>query len=292
MSAKAAVLRGLFRAYPFQKGRYRLMMLFEKCLDRRGTALADFEDYGRLSLDLASPGLERTFFYFMPERYEHETQEYIRKVVEPGMRVMDVGAHHGLFTVLLASRVGKEGRVYSFEPEEGNFSKLKRNIELNGLTQVTAERLALSDFCGSTQLVLTAADTGHFLGQVSGQAPVNGGQRQEVPVTTLDAFVEERGIGRIDLIKIDAEASEHLILKGAVRTLSDGKAPRIVCETHSSHRSGAVGQDRVRALFYAQGYRSYVLNSKLSGRDYLSELLPGQAVTGLQNVLYVKEPLT
>jgi FkbM family methyltransferase len=39
------------------------------------------------------------------------------KFIKPGMRVVDIGAHIGYYTILFSILVGKEGKVYDFEPE-------------------------------------------------------------------------------------------------------------------------------------------------------------------------------
>ena len=49
----------------------------------------------------------------------------------------------------------------------------------------------------------------------------------EVEVVSIDTFVEEKGIKKVDFIKIDAEGFELDVLKGADRTLSTSK-PKMV----------------------------------------------------------------
>ena len=107
-----------------------------------------------------------------------------------------------------------------------------------------------------------------------------------IQTVTLDDFVAEKQIKNIDLIKMDAERSEDLILKGAHKTLSSGIVPRIICEIPSSAKP-LLG-DKVRNIFYSYGYRSYILNTMLSRKKYLSELKRDEPVVGLQNLLFKK----
>src|SRR5437867_11525186 len=53
---------------------------------------------------------------YAAENYEPAVFDYLKHQVQPGMVVFDVGAHVGLFTVLLARWVGPSGRVFAFEP--------------------------------------------------------------------------------------------------------------------------------------------------------------------------------
>ena len=263
------------------------MMFCHKWRGHEKEVIDDFCGSRLLSLDLADDGLQSSFYYFLPEYYEFETQRYIREYLKPGMAAFDVGAHHGLLTILMADCVGKEGEVYSFEPERKNFMSLKQNIELNNFTWVHPMQFALSNKNGEGELI--SFDAGSTL--VSVQADISQfseASRESVQMITLDDFVEREKISRIDLIKIDAEGGEHLILEGAKRCFSTGVITQVICEIHSSHKTHAVGHDKIRKIFYDYGYKSYVLNPTLAKKEYLSELSPSESVMGLQNLLFRK----
>ena len=59
--------------------------------------------------------------------YEKETTELFKKIIKPGMTVIDIGAHIGYFTRLFSKLVGEKGKVFAFEADPINFSFLKRN---------------------------------------------------------------------------------------------------------------------------------------------------------------------
>lgn len=277
--------------YPFQKGRFRIMMFLEKMLERKEQLIFDLFGKYKFSLNLNHHDLESSFYYFIPERYEHETQRYIKEAVHENMLAIDIGAHLGLFTILLADRVGPNGKVYSFEPGSNNYERLKLNLELNQLFQALPIHMALSRVTAQTHLILNErSNAGHFLEEINTRHKAFQNQlAEEIQTITLDEFVEEQRIKKIDLIKIDAERSEDLILEGAKKTLSSGVANRIVCEIPSSAKViMGQDQDRVRKIFYSYGYQSYILNTRLSRKKYLSELTPDEPVVGLQNLLFKK----
>ena len=60
----------------------------------------------------------------------------LRRLVRPGMLVLDVGANVGLYSLLLARLVGERGCVYSFEPEPHLCATLRENCGSNGITNV------------------------------------------------------------------------------------------------------------------------------------------------------------
>ena len=220
-SVKNLLLRHIAHSYPYSKGRYRLMMLCERFLERREEIVSNLYGKYRFALDLGERGLQSSFYFFIPEYYEFETQKYINETVRPGSLTVDIGAHIGLLTILLADKVGPNGRVFCFEPESKNFQRLRRNVEINGLYWVKPIQMALADKGGGeTVLSLSISDSsGHALSQTLSDESVSfDSSYQKVKTASLDCFVEEEKIPKIDLLKIDAEKSEVLILEGGGET--------------------------------------------------------------------------
>lgn len=261
------------------------MKLAEKYLRKTEMRVNLFGRY-HFSLDLNRGDLESSFFYFLPELYEPETQRYIRDHIKPGMTGMDIGAHVGFFSLLMADRVTASGKVYSFEPEEKNFKRLSLNLESNHFAWAEPYHAALAEKSGSEKLFLHATNTGNFL--ASALAPpvqTDLTQFQDVNVTSLDDFIDEHQLEKIDLMKIDAEGSESGILAGAHKTFSSGIVSRVICEVQ---KPPAGGLDPVRYFFYSFGYRSFFLNPKISGSPYMTEFKAGDPVRGRQNVVFEK----
>ncbi|OQA26821.1 MAG: 31-O-demethyl-FK506 methyltransferase FkbM [Chloroflexi bacterium ADurb.Bin344] len=280
-SLRNRFLRGLCRAWPITRGKWRLMTEAEKLL-KPETGTIELFGHSRFYLDLNRKGLESSFYFFYPERYEYETQTYLSTHVRKGMTVFDIGAHIGFFTLLLAQLVAEEGRVFSFEPESVNFSLLMKNIETNGLRQVTAFPHAVSNRRGTATLTLDSTSSGHSLTR-------SGGDRlktQNIETVCLDDFCSDHGIETVDLIKIDAEEHEDKVLEGAKVLLSKHRIKEIICEIHSTDGDSAETSAKARNILYDHGYKSYVLNSVLSKKEFLSELTPSEKVSGLQNILF------
>ena len=76
----------------------------------------------------------------------------LQELIQPGWTAIDVGANIGYFTLLMANRVGPQGKVIAFEPINENFRILQENIALNGHLNVIAENLALMNRNGSIEL--------------------------------------------------------------------------------------------------------------------------------------------
>jgi FkbM family methyltransferase len=155
--------------------------------------------------------------------YEHAEQSFCAGYVKPGMTVFDVGASHGFYTLLFAKLAGPEA-VHAFEPEEGNFARLRVNLELNGFEEVRAARLAAVDAPREVELNVFPPELygWHTLGtpamEVDGQ-PAEPVARQRVTGVTLDDYCAEHGIERIDFLKLDVEGAELEVLQGCARLL-------------------------------------------------------------------------
>ena len=67
---------------------------------------------------------------FLKPDYENKMYETFNHFLKPGMSVVDLGAHIGLFTIIAAQKVGGRGKVYSFEPMPRCFELLQKNVNL------------------------------------------------------------------------------------------------------------------------------------------------------------------
>src|SRR5262245_20422896 len=68
--------------------------------------------------------------------YEPFETEWVLSMCRPGDTVFDIGAHIGYYTLLLARRVGKTGRVVAFEPDSTNYNTLAENVALSGYRHI------------------------------------------------------------------------------------------------------------------------------------------------------------
>lgn len=139
----------------------------------------------------------------------------LRKVVKPGMTVVDVGANIGYYTLLTSQLVGKEGKIIAFEPETLNFALLERSVRENMRESISLHRVALSDRKGVVKLYRADDHNpgGHSIGTDRGHG------FDEVNSTTMDDFWEDMGRPRIDLIKVHVAGDDPLVLKGSEKVL-------------------------------------------------------------------------
>jgi FkbM family methyltransferase len=147
--------------------------------------------------------------------------------VGKGDTVLDVGAFKGDTAVCFADRVGPAGRVYSFEPVGANYAALVRNVRQNGLDAVVHP---VNKGCGSScgRVRIATAPQGSPWAFFSPERGV-----EEIEVTTIDAFVAETGLARVDFIKFDVEGVERDVLEGACRTIATRRPKLAVSLYHN-----------------------------------------------------------
>jgi tRNA A58 N-methylase Trm61 len=91
--------------------------------------------------------------YFRGEA-EPAVQETLAKRLGPGMVSYDLGANIGLFSLLAVRIVGESDHVFSFEPEPAVAERLRRNVERNGLSNVTVVEAGLWSYSGKVNFVV------------------------------------------------------------------------------------------------------------------------------------------
>jgi FkbM family methyltransferase len=171
---------------------------------------------------LMSTRFGRGLFLAAYERYkgiwDADHLEALGKLVRPGSTVIDVGANVGFYTRRFAEWVRPGGEVIAIEPEEVNFSTLKRVIARRGLMNVRGIQAAASESAGSLFL---QKNPFHPADHRVAEAGV------KVSAVTIDDVLRERRRDgdiapcHVSLIKIDVQGAEERVLRGAMRTLRE-----------------------------------------------------------------------
>ena len=207
--------------------------------------------------------------------YDRTLHDFIERRVRPGSVCMDVGANLGEVTLHLATRVGRAGRVYAFEPVAAVHERLNGNVERNGAGDVVETfRVALSDRTGTGTIRHAGplADNQGVGSLVTAHAGLTGSQ--EVPLLTLDEFVERHDIRRLDFMKIDIQGAEPLLLEGGRRTFAT-LAPDLLIEVAPQELRNAGRDSRDLCVMLEDlGYRLHRLNGRGIGSPIDARTVP------------------
>lgn len=164
------------------------------------------------------PGHDRFFVPYVQQcgQWEPAESQILLRGLRPGMRVIDVGAHVGYFSVLCALRVRPGGTVHAFEPAPAHLRLLRANLLLNDCSEVEVHALALSDRSEQRPLHLCMENPGdHRLQAIAGRETVL------VEAATLDDVL---GNAHVDFMKVDTQGWEAHVLLGMAACIARNRA--------------------------------------------------------------------
>ena len=184
----------------------------------------------------------------------------MQRYLKPGMVVMDTGTHHGLYSLLAAKCVGSSGCVRSFEPSPRERKYLKQNLVINHCHNVTVESIALGSSGGRSQLFVVEGDKDSCNSLRPPSEPVTS-QKVPVEIQSLDEYLMNQGIEKVDFIKLDVEGGELEVLRGASRLLRSADKPVILVEAEDIRTApwGYRAEEIIRHLD-GFGFRWYSLS--------------------------------
>jgi FkbM family methyltransferase len=220
-------------------------------------------------LDL-SQGID--FAIYLAGIFERNTAVALRRLVEPGALVLDIGANIGAHTLRLAKLVGPNGRVLAFEPTDFAFNKLRRNLELNPTLASRVEAF---------HCFLTASDGGAVPSAIYSSWPLavepdlhakhlgREMQTRSAQARSVDSVVFDGADRKVQLVKLDVDGFECDVLSGATAMIQTMRpifmmelAPYLLEERGSS-------LDQLLSCFIPNGYSFY--------NEKTEERLPSQA---------------
>lgn len=174
--------------------------------------------------------------------------------VKKSLLVIDVGAHIGTFSIPLSHYLGRQGKIYAFEPNTKNFQLLKKNLLTNQIENVTAVNKAVSNISGRTKFSISDnSQTGKL---TTSKKPT---QSKYITVESirLDDFFSQKQIQKISLIKIDVEGAEYKVIEGMRKILQVSKTKLLIeyCPQHL--KDYAIAPEQILNLLERYGFEFY-----------------------------------
>ena len=149
-----------------------------------------------------------------------------------GDTALDIGAHYGVYSILMAALCGQTGLVVAFEPDPYAREVLVKNINLNpSIKRPLIEACACSDSAGEATLFSRGGNSQSSLVRSAVEfSPTHKSEQFRVPLVTLDSYLLRHDLPEPRWVKVDAEGAEIRILKGAQKLLRGNAG--ILCELH------------------------------------------------------------
>ncbi|MGC8650941.1 MAG: FkbM family methyltransferase, partial [Hydrogenobaculum sp.] len=191
--------------------------------------------------------------YTSPTHEEDYSYKEINFDVEDGDIVFDCGANSSkdsyINCLYFAKKAGKNGKVYAFEPIPRIYNELLEDIK--GYDNIIAVNKGVSD----------KKQKAYFEDLGGGGSRIASNGAIEVELTTIDDFVKEQGIEKVDFIKMDIEGAELDALKGAVNTIKTFKPKLVICVYHKPEHLYEIPQF-IKSII--PEYKIWLLNNEIS----------------------------
>lgn len=185
--------------------------------------------------------------------------------------VLDIGANMGQYACRL-NRITKNGKgqVYSFEPVTANFNALKEMKNILNMKNVSINQLGISNVIEDAVINIPMFNNGLIVGTRATLLNIDEikHRTEMIRVTTIDKFVSENKIKKIDFIKCDTEGNEINVLEGGKKTITKN-LPILSFEMSYDD----LGFDWLLNLGYELFYHDEEINKLRKINDYQSENL-------------------
>jgi FkbM family methyltransferase len=158
-------------------------------------------------------------------QYERLDARYLSSQVRPTDVCVDVGANTGFYTMMMAA-ASPLGSVHAFEPDPLNWHLLCAGVAINAFSNVRPNNVAVGRVAGTASFSIST-DGAYSSLIPTGRKPE--ARTANVPVESLDGYLERTGTTGVDIMKVDVEGAEKLVVEGArgLLTAAD-RRPRVV----------------------------------------------------------------
>jgi FkbM family methyltransferase len=161
--------------------------------------------------------------------WDRKLIEFANSLLNEGDTFFDIGSNTGSFSFL---NHNKNLKIHCFEPYSVVFDLLQETVDLNEFKGThTLNQFGMSSHKSQVELKIPKYDgTG---GSTISERPLRFDEyiTENINLNTIDDYVRENDIEKVDLIKIDTEGHELFVLQGGIETLKKFK-PKVIMEHH------------------------------------------------------------
>ncbi|MFO0322354.1 MAG: FkbM family methyltransferase [Bacteroidota bacterium] len=196
--------------------------------------------------------------------YEKGDSYILHKLIMKDFTVLDIGANIGWYSMNISKQL-ESGNIICFEPIPNTFDILKQNIEINEFKNIEINNLGLSDKDG--ELIFYLSNNTSVSSSSENITQDQNSIEAKCRVMTLDNFLKNRLIKKIDFVKCDVEGAELFVYKGGRETIEKFKP--IVFSEMLRKWSAAFGYhpNEIINFFKELNYSCFFTNN-----DYLKEI--------------------
>lgn len=206
---------------------YRLVKL--RSLDKITEQIVKVNGY-KLYVIPEDPGISSELRIF--NIHEPLTTQLTIQELKKGMTCLDIGSNIGYYALMESKSIGTEGKVIAIEPNPKNFEYLKKNLDLQQVTNVEAYNMAAGD--KDDQVNFLIHERSNLCSVIPEGKPIPKSAKViTVPSKRIDSLLEGKKIEKLDFVRMDIEGYEIKAIEGAWTTIRKFK-PIIQMEFHNS----------------------------------------------------------
>ena len=230
--------------------------------------------------------IENQLFWRGLEGFEPNSLKIWAKLCKTSDLILDLGANSGIYS-LLAKSENPSSTVHAFEPVERIHKILENNASINDF-DITCHNKAISNsdgigfFFDDEEEITTSINVNTTLAEAAIYKGVSEETLHfvEIETITLDTFIKENKISKIDLMKIDVELHEPEVFEGFKENLEKFK-PTLVIEIVRDYIASSI-EEKLSGL----GYNYFYINEPYGGIDHPIEGSSYQKVDSLKEGRY------
>ncbi len=218
----------------------------------------DFELHG------SKQGVSEELFLFGV--HEPIATDLYLQLLSPGDHVLDIGANLGYYLLLASDRVAGTGRLLGFEPAQGVYEVLERNVKRTNYDNIQVFPHAVGNKSGSLRFYESEIPN---WGSLFPDESLRQTRTTTVEAKTIDEIVRSAPGFHPNALRMDIEGAELMVLEGAREVLKEYR-PHLFIEFHNV----AVGWDAVRSAIVGLrdlGYASGTLIERTWDQPWISK---------------------
>ena len=206
------------------------------------------------------------------ESHEPLTTHLIINELKQDMVCIDLGSNIGYYAVIESNIIGESGKIFAIEPSPINFPILKLNLENQKKNNFVAYTIGIGDKNEEMEFIISAKSNWSRI-RMNNEKINSEDKVIKIPVKTLNSFVNENDIKKIDILRMDVEGFEYSILLGANEVLEKFK-PKLFIEIHKMY----LGKEKTYQIF------NELKNKKYEIKYYIPRIYDSPIIGKLKDI--------